>query len=267
MVEINPKYRQLIEAHVRKNAANSYEEDMTLIALLLVPLAQLAMWIYIGTHGVVALDIKKFTPEIMRHLKVLMVFVLCFSLIMLDVVHVQHRAKCGEQIRQGEEHWIVTYIKSLATSYNKHLAVCGAIMWVCIYRAQIASYTANPLVGVTMTGQAIADLLGLNAFDSARDNDSMDEIVKGLLCRIFISFVIWLLVQMPACICFVESLFAGTTLILDVMYAFLIASGLYKWAEFVCIVLVILIERLSGEPVRQHIKQNWREFKMNWRGM
>ena len=252
MVEINPKYRQLIEAHVRKNAANSYEEDMARIAWLLLPLAQLALWIYIGTH-------EKFSPQIMRGLKVFMVFLVSCSLIMLDVVHVQHRAKCAEQIRQGEEHWIVTYIKSLATAYNQYFAVGGTIMWVCIYRAQIASYTANPLVGVTMTGQAIADLLGLNAFDSARDNDSMDEMVKGLLCRIFISFVIWLLVQIPACICFVERLFTSTTLALDVMHAFLIVSGWY-------ICLVFVIEKFSGAPLRQNWNQFWRELKMNWRG-
>ncbi len=152
-VDIDPKYKQRIEAYVRKYAAKSYEKELSELASLLVPLVLFVLINLMGTYGVVALEIEKFPARVMRCFKVSTLILLLTCLVMIVVVHLHHHAKCTENNCSAKQIDIVQSIKLESDALNYICFAIGVIIWVWIFCQYIVPYTAKPFAFVGKIGE------------------------------------------------------------------------------------------------------------------
>jgi len=226
-VDIDPKYKPAIAAYMRKYATKSYEQELWEHASLLVPLFVFALINLIGTYGVVALDIQKLPRRAMRFLKVSTLILLLVCLVMIVVVHLHHHAKCTEKKCSTQQLGILQWTQSCFSWFsglNEIMGSIGAVIWVWIFWQQIVPYTAKPFAFVDKIAQGIGILIGVEALARARANGTYNEMANWFWPPIIISGFLCVLTKVPACVCFVKCLFAGTSLVLDLMYTFLIGT-------------------------------------------
>jgi hypothetical protein len=209
---------------MRKYATKSYEQELSELAYLLVSLVLFVLINLIGTYGVVALDIQKLPRRAMRFLKVSTLILLLVCLVMIVVVHLHHHAKCTEKKCSTQQLGILQWTQSWFSGFNEIMGSIGAVIWVWIFWQQIVPYTAKPFAFVDKIAQGIGILIGVEALARARANGTYNEMANWFWPPIIISGFLCVFTKVPACVCFVKCLFAGTSLVLDLMYTFLIGT-------------------------------------------